>query len=121
MTPEAEPTEDLLTRRRAETIRRIEALTGQFDVMVEASELSTNDDEHDPEGATVAFERAQVQSMLREAQEELAELGRAADRLREGTYGFCERCGNPIAPERLAALPATRTCISCANKSRRWA
>ena len=31
-----------------------------------------------------------------------------------GIYGICETCGRPIAPERLAARPATRTCIDCA-------
>ena len=31
-----------------------------------------------------------------------------------GDYGRCENCGRPIAPGRLAARPAARTCIDCA-------
>jgi RNA polymerase-binding transcription factor DksA len=30
-------------------------------------------------------------------------------------YGICEQCGRPIHPDRLAAIPATRTCIRCAR------
>ena len=36
--------------------------------------------------------------------------------IREGTYGRCEVCGQPIAPERLAARPVARTCIACASR-----
>ncbi|MGW5187829.1 TraR/DksA family transcriptional regulator [Kribbella sp. NPDC004138] len=32
-----------------------------------------------------------------------------------GTYGTCEQCGQPIAPARLQARPAARTCITCAQ------
>jgi DnaK suppressor protein len=31
-------------------------------------------------------------------------------RIEAGTYGVCEQCGKPIAPKRLAAYPAARTC-----------
>jgi DnaK suppressor protein len=30
-----------------------------------------------------------------------------------GTYGLCERCGQPIGDERLEALPAARLCMTC--------
>ena len=36
-------------------------------------------------------------------------------RLDQGSYGRCEQCGRPIAPARLAARPAARTCIRCAS------
>jgi len=110
--------QDLIARARAETARLAEALTRQRDGIVAASEFTSNDDEHDPEGVTIAFERAQVQALLRQAQDDLADLDRAADRVRAGTYGTCERCGGPIAEGRLVALPATRICITCANKAR---
>ncbi len=109
---------ELIARARAETERLAASLARQRDGIVEASEFTSNDDEHDPEGATIAFERAQVQAMLRQAHDDLADLGRAAARVRAGTYETCERCGGPIAEERLAALPATRICIGCANKAR---
>lgn len=94
----------------------IDSLMHQWDGIVEASALTTNDDEHDPEGATVAFERAQVQDMLRRARVDLEDLDRAAQRVMTGEYRVCERCGGPISAGRLTARPAARTCIICANK-----
>ncbi|VVJ22139.1 Uncharacterised protein [Amycolatopsis camponoti] len=107
---------ELIERARAETARLAEALARQRDEIVAASEFTSADDEHDPEGATIAFERAQVQALLRQAQDELAALAQAADRVRAGTYEVCERCGGPIAEGRLMALPATRRCITCADR-----
>jgi RNA polymerase-binding transcription factor DksA len=52
--------------------------------------------------------------LLDQARDHLAELDDALDRLRQGRYGQCERCGRPIAAGRLAARPAARTCITCA-------
>ncbi|WP_269778536.1 TraR/DksA C4-type zinc finger protein [Microlunatus antarcticus] len=40
----------------------------------------------------------------------------AQARLAAGTYGLCERCGRPIAEERLAARPEARFCITCAAR-----
>lgn len=108
--------EELIGEERARTVRLIEALTRQWDGIVEASALTTNDDEHDPEGATVAFERAQIQDMLRQARLDLADLDRAGQRVATGEYRVCERCGGRISADRLAARPAARTCITCANK-----
>jgi RNA polymerase-binding transcription factor DksA len=106
---------DLISTERANTTRLIDALTRQEQAIVEASALTTNDDEHDPEGATVAFERAQVQGMLRQARLDLVDLDRAVARVASGEYWVCERCGGPIATGRLEARPATRICIGCTS------
>lgn len=111
--------EDLLNAERANTMDRIASLTRQFDAIVESSALTINDDEHDPEGATVAFERAQVGAMLVQAKKHLVALDRAVERLLDGSYGRCARCWQAIAPERLAALPAVEICIGCATRVRR--
>jgi DnaK suppressor protein len=108
--------EELIGEERVRTVRLIDSLMRQWDDIVEASALTINDDEHDPEGATVAFERAQVQAMLRRARVDLEDLDRAAKRILTGEYRVCERCGGPISTDRLTARPATRTCITCANK-----
>jgi DnaK suppressor protein len=106
--------EAVLSAERASTTDQIADLTRDFDGIVAASASSNADDEHDPEGATIAFERSQVAALLRQARGRLEDLDRALAQLRDGTYGVCERCGGPIAPERLAARPAARTCITCA-------
>lgn len=46
---------------------------------------------------------------------ELAEVEAAIDRIRAGTYGICEVTGQPIAPERLRAIPWTRRCVAAAK------
>ncbi len=97
---------------------RIQAMTADLEAIVPASHGANIDDEHDPEGSTIAFERAQVAGLLAEARKTLVELDRALARLAERSYWVCERCGVRIAPERLVALPATRTCIHCAAQER---
>lgn len=90
-------------------------LEGQLADLVAASESSNADDEHDPEGTTIAFERAQVTSLLRQARHSTEALRLAGARLVQGTYGVCERCLGPIGVDRLAARPDAATCISCAS------
>ena len=46
----------------------------------------------------------------------IVHAGFAITRLDEGTYGTCEVCGQPIAPARLEAMPATRYCINHASR-----
>lgn len=82
--------------------------------IVAASESSNADDEHDPEGATIAFERQQVRALLNQARRTRDDLESALRRLDEGGYGTCERCGGPIGTERLQARPTAPTCIACA-------
>jgi DnaK suppressor protein len=103
-----------LEEERGVVLRRLAALLGEHDDFVAASRDSNADDEHDPEGATIAFERSQVDALLRQAQRRLAELDAASARLDAGTYGRCERCGLPIDPARLDARPEARTCVACA-------
>ena len=106
---------DALAAERAAALAQIEALTREFDEVVAASKASNADDEHDPEGATIAFERQQVVALLEQAQRRLADVDAALARREAGDYGRCETCGRSIGAERLAARPAARTCIDCAR------
>jgi RNA polymerase-binding transcription factor DksA len=99
-------------RRRLD--EQVEALTRDFDAIVESSELVSTDDEHDPDGSTVAFERQMVAGLLREARVQRDELDAALARIDDGTYGVCATCGGRIADERLEALPGTKVCVGCA-------
>jgi len=89
-------------------------VSSEFDEIVAGSRDSTTDDEHDPEGSTIAFERARTAALLRLARVRLDEVDRAIARMAEGTYGRCERCGDHLSAERLAARPATPWCVRCA-------
>ncbi|GAA5145902.1 hypothetical protein GCM10023340_15990 [Nocardioides marinquilinus] len=105
--------DEALRAERARTAARLAALRGDHAEVVAASRDTNADDEHDPEGATIAFERAQIETLARQAERHLAEVDAALARVADGSYGVCERCGRPIAPERLEARPTARTCVSC--------
>jgi RNA polymerase-binding protein DksA len=105
----------LLEGERQKELRRLASLTGDYDEVVIAARDTNADDEHDPEGATIAFERSQVGALVRQAKDHLAEVDAAMERLEAGTYGTCERCGEPIGEDRLEARPVARTCIGCAS------
>lgn len=107
---------ELLTAERERTLHQIDQLTDDFDAVVAASKDSNADDEHDPDGATIAFERSQVDAILQQAKRHLSEIDAAQRRVEAGTYGTCEKCRRPIAPARLEARPVARTCIECAAR-----
>jgi DnaK suppressor protein len=95
---------------------QLAALHRQLEEVVAASRDSNADDEHDPEGATIAFERQQLVALTAQLQRSREDLLRA---LEQGDgYGSCERCGRPIGAERLEARPTARTCIGCAARRR---
>jgi RNA polymerase-binding transcription factor DksA len=67
--------------------------------------------QHLADTASDAFEREKEFSILEQVEAELADVGRALDRLDGGSYGRCEACGESIGDERLTAVPATRFCV----------
>jgi DnaK suppressor protein len=107
---------EMLTAERARTLERVAGLEREFDGIVEASGSANADDEHDPEGATIAFEREHVAALRDQARDHLAEIDVALRKLDDGGYGICERCGQPIAAGRLAARPTATTCVACASR-----
>ena len=104
-----------LQQMRADARQRAESLASSFDGIVEAAADVATDDEHDPEGHTIAWERQQVAGLLEETKTTLALVDAAEKRLTLGTYGTCTSCGQTIGAERLEALPATPTCVGCAG------
>lgn len=114
--PDPSSLKDQLSTERTRTLERIEALNRDRDGIIESTTSTGVDDEHDPEGATIAFERSQIESLLDQSRRHLGELDRAMRQLDEGAYGMCESCGAPIAAERLAARPTASTCITCASR-----
>ena len=57
--------------------------------------------------------RREILQLAGKNAEELASVRHALARLEEGTYGTCERCGNPISEERLEFRPISVVCIDC--------
>lgn len=104
---------DTLLGRREEAIAVLATLERDFAAVVAASGDSNADDEHDPEGATIAFERAQLHASITQTRSQIAELDAALGRVADGTYGVCSKCGQPIPAERLEARPAATTHVAC--------
>lgn len=76
---------------------------------------NSDDDEHDPEGATTSQLWSQSAGLLESALRELDDLDTALRRLEAGEYGGCQRCGRAIDPARLEARPDAALCIGCAR------
>jgi DnaK suppressor protein len=114
------------TRSAAETEKIRVALTGRRDelqaeydsTITEITELqrerltdSAGDDQADTGSKTL--EREQEITLANNLLERITQVERAIDRLGEGNYGYCERCGNAIPVERLAAFPSATLCVTC--------
>jgi len=101
-------------------LSRVVALRADLESELEAiaeSTASVPDDEHDPEGSTVGYERARVSALLARAHEEIEDLEAALERVAGETYGRCESCGAAIGRERLVALPSATRCVDCAAQT----
>ena len=105
-----------LAAERADTVVRLSGLERELRGIIESADTAGTDDEHDPEGATIAFERQHVAALAAQAREHLAQIDAAMRKLADGSYGRCERCGQDIGAARLAARPVATTCMSCASR-----
>jgi DnaK suppressor protein len=115
----AQVTQDARTALEAERAMARDQLAGlerEFASSVEAARNANADDEHDPEGATLAFERQHVAAHIARVQDRLREIDGALARLDQGSYGVCQRCGQTIPAGRLAARPSAATCVACAGR-----
>ena len=105
---------DRIRDRRDAAASLLATLERDHAAIVSASADSNADDEHDPEGATIGFERAQLDATIAETRGQLAQLDAALERVASGTYGICAVCGLPIPAARLEARPAATTHVGCA-------
>ena len=101
----------LLEEERARKIALLPALRADIVSANAARQNSNVDDEHDPEGATIAFELSQASALMDQSSSGLAQIEAALDRIAAGTYGSCAICGERIAEGRLEARPWTPFCI----------
>ena len=109
-----DPTEQL-RRTRDEALALAERLLRDMEAVAEAREGANVDDEHDPEGSTIAYERSQLDAVRRSALDRAADAEAALARVVAGTFGRCERCAARIGESRLEARPTARLCIDCAR------
>jgi RNA polymerase-binding transcription factor DksA len=113
---------DRIEKELGSVMNRLRQLGGAVVIEEFPGALGDNSPFSDPtEEVQVQGEREvsfATRSLLVERANRLAE---ALDRLREGEYGTCEECGEPIAPARLKAMPEVTTCVRCQDKLERLA
>lgn len=106
----------LVEDRRRDVVARLAAVLAQLDVIRAARSDANDDDEHDPEGATLSTEWSRAEGQRTDAERELVDLDAAQDRIAAGTYGICASCGGAIPVERLRLVPAATLCVPCASR-----
>jgi DnaK suppressor protein len=105
---------DALRERRRGDQAEAEHLAESLGIVLSARSDATADDEHDPEGPTLSSEWSRIQALRSETSDDIRAVDAALDRIRQGTYGACTRCGSPIGVDRLRARPTAELCIGCA-------
>ncbi|HWD24115.1 MAG TPA: TraR/DksA C4-type zinc finger protein [Acidimicrobiales bacterium] len=104
---------DLLQTERDHLLSQLEELG-----YGEIGDTGLNLDANFADSSQVTAERGETETLVRELRNTLKEVEAAIGRIEAGTYGICEKCGNPIEPARLEAMPATRFCIAHASSTR---
>lgn len=104
----------LLTAERNNYTRQAEELRAQAEALaLEHEPGDVQFDEEGGEGGTANVDRELDLHLSAQAQAAIEEIDAALAKIAEGTYGFCESCGNPVPKARLEALPHARLCVSC--------
>lgn len=98
-----------LATQRAELRREIADLGAEPDT----DEVTFDGDRGFSDRSHSTEERGRTLAVVRALRSNLHDVERALGKLDAGTYGMCERCGLPIAPERLDAIPWALLCIDC--------
>jgi RNA polymerase-binding transcription factor DksA len=107
-----------LNSDRVQTTRLIATIREEMGAFVDARRDTPTDDEHDPEGPTLAFERSQASAILDQSVQHVGEIDAALERIDDGTYGLCTVCSGPIKLGRLQVRPQAALCIACAERAR---
>ena len=102
-----------LVRQRDELRREIEehGADPETDEVTFEADAGFSDRSHSTE------ERSRVIAVVRALRSNLHDVDLAIAKIDAGTYGTCERCGNPIGTERLEAIPWALLCIDCKRKA----
>jgi len=99
-------------KRLQEELAQVEANVRTVDVRREGSPFGKREEE-----ATESLELEKRLALEKQTKEHLAAVEHALHKFEEGTYGLCDSCGQPIAPDRLEALPQASLCMECKAKN----
>jgi RNA polymerase-binding protein DksA len=108
-----EQARDRLKAERARVAAELEELKEDLATSLEDATDEDGVDSHLGDTATETLDREVEQGLEENAEHLLASIDAALQRIEDGTYGICERCGKPIDAARLEALPYATKCIDC--------
>ncbi|MFC2038297.1 TraR/DksA family transcriptional regulator [Chloroflexota bacterium] len=91
---------------------QMEANVRTADVRREGSPFGKREEE-----ATESLELEKRLALEKQVQEHLVAVEHALQKFEDGTYGMCDSCGEPIAVDRLEALPQASLCVECKAKN----
>jgi DnaK suppressor protein len=106
---------ELLHQEKQETLAHIAQVESELEATLEQPDapLEVQFDEESGEGAATNVDVDRNRALLAALRHKLSEIEEAFSRMEDGTYGFCEHCGEPISAERLEAMPTARSCVRC--------
>lgn len=93
--------------------KRLEQEIAEADLDVATDENRAGYGNHMADDATEVFEQERSAGMRRDQEILLDQVKDALQRIENGTYGFCQRCGRAIDTARLRALPTASLCYEC--------
>jgi len=112
-----------MTRRKENRFQKAlelerERLTSEINRLSEQDVVSGNlgHSNHMADDATEAFEQATGVAVRRHLADKRLQVSDALERVKRGTYGVCQSCGQPIGAERLEVLPHASLCVACQQK-----
>ncbi len=115
----ARSTVDRFHKRLIQERDRLSGIIREIDEEREEIRLSETSSDRSPdpntaEGGSLAFELEKEFSLAFNAQDLLAKVVTALEKIEDGTYGMCTDCGKSIPVARLDALPSATVCVDCA-------
>ncbi len=98
-------------KRLIEELEQLEASVRPAEERREGSPFGKREEE-----ATESFELERRITLEKRIRDQLADVEHALHKFEDGTYGFCDSCGQPIDPARLEALPQASLCLRCKER-----
>jgi RNA polymerase-binding transcription factor len=108
-----------LLDERLRVVKEIEYLHHENPGSLESESEERTLDNHLAETASITLDREVDYSLEENANRQLRAIDAALERVEEGTYGTCIRCGEPIGVDRLDAIPWATLCIEDKRKDER--
>ena len=99
-------------KRLLEELEQLQTNVASIEVRREGSPFGKREEE-----ATESFELEKRLALEKQIRDQLVEVEHALHKFEKETYGLCDSCGQPIAPDRLEALPQASLCVNCKTKS----